>query len=95
MTETMKDMVLLVTGAASGIGRAVAREAVAQGVRRLFVTDRNQAGLAALARDLDAGVQVEQGVADLANPAAPSRAEPSNTFLAVFRPSTEMLFSTR
>ena len=73
MTETMKDMVLLVTGAASGIGRAVAREAVAQGVRRLFVTDRNQAGLAALARDLDAGVQVEQGVADLANPAAPSR----------------------
>lgn len=59
----------LVTGAAGGIGRALARELAATGAR-LALADRDAAGLAALAAEL--GVPTSQHVVDLAHPDAPA-----------------------
>jgi NAD(P)-dependent dehydrogenase (short-subunit alcohol dehydrogenase family) len=59
---------VVVTGAASGIGAAIARMLVAEGVGGLVLTDRDGAGLARIAAELSA-VSV---VADLADGAAPA-----------------------
>jgi NAD(P)-dependent dehydrogenase (short-subunit alcohol dehydrogenase family) len=58
--------VVVVTGAASGIGAAVARMLAAEGVGGLVLTDRDAAGLSAVA-----GTAVETVVADLGDEGAP------------------------
>lgn len=65
MTIRLEHMALIVTGAARGIGRAIAQEAAAQGVRSILATDRDQVGLESLARDLSDHARVEITVADL------------------------------
>ncbi|MBO9698398.1 MAG: SDR family oxidoreductase [Sphingopyxis sp.] len=56
MTARFADKTLLITGAASGIGAAVARLAAAEGAASLVLIDRHGEGLAALAGDLDCAV---------------------------------------
>lgn len=68
MTGGLQGQVVVVTGAASGIGRAVAQAASAAGAA-LVLTDRDAAGLAAVAGALS-GAEVL--VADLAAPDAPA-----------------------
>ena len=46
------DLVALITGAGSGIGAATAQRLVGEGIRRLVLTDRDAAGLAATAAAL-------------------------------------------
>lgn len=53
MTGRLVGKTLLVTGAASGIGAAVARFAVGEGAAGLVLVDRNAAGLAMLGAELD------------------------------------------
>ncbi|MDP3196700.1 oxidoreductase [Tabrizicola sp.] len=62
---------IIVTGAASGIGAAIARLLAAEGVGGLVLIDRDAAGLDRIAGEL-ATVPVETVVADLADPAAPA-----------------------
>jgi NAD(P)-dependent dehydrogenase (short-subunit alcohol dehydrogenase family) len=62
---------VIVTGAASGIGAAIARMLVAEGAGGLVLTDRDGPGLARVAAGLTA-VPVETLVADLADTAAPA-----------------------
>jgi NAD(P)-dependent dehydrogenase (short-subunit alcohol dehydrogenase family) len=64
----LEKQAVIVTGAASGIGAAIARMLAAEGVGGLVLTDRDEAGLARMAETL-AAVTV---VADLADPAAPA-----------------------
>ncbi len=59
---------VIVTGAASGIGAAIARLLAAEGVGSLLLTDRDGPGLQRIAADLSA-IAVE---ADLTDPAAPA-----------------------
>ncbi len=61
--------VVLVTGAASGIGAAIARLAASTHPAGLMLTDRDAPGLDRIARDLAAPVAA--AVADLADSAAP------------------------
>lgn len=60
--------VIVVTGAASGIGAAVARAAVAEGAGALMLTDRDGDGC----RDLATALGVAHCMADLADPEAPA-----------------------
>jgi NAD(P)-dependent dehydrogenase (short-subunit alcohol dehydrogenase family) len=70
--------VVVVTGAASGIGAAIARALAAEGVGGLLLTDRDAAGLDRVAADL--AVPVKAVVADLIDSAAPaSIAEAAST----------------
>ncbi|MBL9072925.1 oxidoreductase [Tabrizicola sp.] len=62
--------VVIVTGAASGIGAAAARLLAAEGAGGLVLTDRDAPGLARLAADLTPATPVETVVSDLADPAA-------------------------
>ena len=66
------DKVVVVTGAASGIGRAIAMEAAAEGVLALVLTDRDGVGCARTASLLPGPTEVTCAVADLADPAAPA-----------------------
>jgi NAD(P)-dependent dehydrogenase (short-subunit alcohol dehydrogenase family) len=67
MAERMAGKVVLITGAASGIGVAIARRCVAEG-GKVLCADRNEAGAAALAGELgDAAVSVGCDVTDLAS----------------------------
>jgi NAD(P)-dependent dehydrogenase (short-subunit alcohol dehydrogenase family) len=68
MTAALQGRVTVVTGAASGIGRAVAQAAAAAGAT-LFLTDRDAAGLAAQAAALPGSASL---VADLAEGGAPA-----------------------
>ena len=60
---------VIVTGAASGIGAAIAQRLAAEGVGGLVLTDRDGAGLDRVAAPLSA-TPVEPVVADLSDPAA-------------------------
>ena len=60
--------VIIVTGAASGIGAAIARQAAASGADKLVLTDRDATGLQRVAAGLGAGATV---IADMTDPAAP------------------------
>jgi NAD(P)-dependent dehydrogenase (short-subunit alcohol dehydrogenase family) len=68
MQTGLADRVVIVTGAASGIGAAIARRCAAAGAL-LVLADRNAEGLARVAASLD--TQTEQVVADLATTDAP------------------------
>jgi NAD(P)-dependent dehydrogenase (short-subunit alcohol dehydrogenase family) len=68
----LEDRVILITGAASGIGRAVTLLAAAEGAGALILTDRDGAGLAVVAGET-ADCPVLTVVADLEDPAAPAR----------------------
>jgi short-subunit dehydrogenase len=58
----------LVTGAASGIGRAIARELAREGAN-LFLIDINEPGLASVVEEVrDAGVEAFGRVCDVSNP---------------------------
>ncbi|RYI11366.1 MAG: SDR family oxidoreductase, partial [Acetobacteraceae bacterium] len=61
---------IIVTGAASGIGAAIARMLAAEGVAGLLLTDRDRDGLDRIATDLGALTSVESVVADLADSTA-------------------------
>ncbi len=63
--------VIVVTGAASGIGAAIARLLSYEGVGALHLTDRDEGGLRRVAEEMS--VPVATSIADLADPAAPQR----------------------
>jgi NAD(P)-dependent dehydrogenase (short-subunit alcohol dehydrogenase family) len=67
MNLGLADKVVIVTGAASGIGAAIARALAAEGVGNLLLTDRDGAGLLRIASELGAGA----AEADLSDDAAP------------------------
>ncbi|MFE3837286.1 SDR family NAD(P)-dependent oxidoreductase [Pseudogemmobacter sonorensis] len=65
----MSQPVLLITGAATGIGAAIARRMAGPGARLVLHTGRNAEGLEALAADLRArGAGVVTALGDLARP---------------------------
>jgi NAD(P)-dependent dehydrogenase (short-subunit alcohol dehydrogenase family) len=64
--------VVLVTGAASGIGAAIARLLSSEGVGGLVLSDRDAPGLQRIATELGVASPVEAVVADLADSAAPT-----------------------
>lgn len=69
-----RDRVILVTGAASGIGAAVCRALAGPNRAVLVHTRRNRAGAEAVARDIcSAGGRAEIALGDLADPAAAER----------------------
>ena len=63
---------VIVTGAASGIGAAIARALAAEGVGGLFLTDRDASGLGRVAAEV-AAVPVATLVADLAEVFGPAQ----------------------
>jgi len=64
MKTGLDDKVVVITGAASGIGAASARAFAAEKAR-LALVDRDQHGLEVLAKELQPGTQVHYAVADL------------------------------
>lgn len=64
--------VAIVTGAASGIGAAIARCLAAEGIGGLLLSDRDATGLARIAAELSRSTPVETCVADLADSDAPA-----------------------
>lgn len=74
MKVGLEGKVALVTGAASGIGKAAALQIAASGADGLILTDRDQDGCAATASLVAAtGVPVTHFVADLSDTGAPAR----------------------
>jgi NAD(P)-dependent dehydrogenase (short-subunit alcohol dehydrogenase family) len=71
MKMGLSDKVIVVTGAASGIGLAAARLAAEEGAGALLLTDRDAQGLEKAAKDLGAKIDVSIAVADLADASAP------------------------
>ncbi len=68
----LDDKVILITGAAGGIGQAIAHLAAAEGATALFLTDRDEAGCRQTAADLRAGgCAADCCFADLADVVAP------------------------
>lgn len=65
----LQRMAVIVTGAASGIGAAIARMLATEGVGGLLLTDRDGAGLKRIAAEVS--VPTGMVVADLEDPAAP------------------------
>ena len=72
MEMGLSEKVILVTGAASGIGLAVARRAVEEGAGALVLTDRDEPGLQRAAAELNIGSALYCVCADLADPAVPA-----------------------
>jgi 2-keto-3-deoxy-L-fuconate dehydrogenase len=67
MSDPSSPGVVLITGAASGIGLATSRRLAADGARALILLDRDEAGLQALGDELDGGPALflcRQDVAD-------------------------------
>lgn len=73
MDMGLKGRVIVITGAARGIGRACAERAHGEGADRLVLTDRDAEALAPVARALGAA----SVVADLADPADAARIIPA------------------
>lgn len=71
MKVSLAGKIVIVTGAASGIGAAIARAAAGADVAGLCLTDRDSAGLAKVAADV-APIATVTCVADLADPEAPA-----------------------
>lgn len=71
MRMGLEGKTIIVTGAAQGIGAAIARLLASEGVGALVLTDRNGQGARSLAAGLSVPVQVVE--ADLADPAAANR----------------------
>ncbi len=71
MKMGLSDKVVVITGAASGIGYAIAQLAAAEGAASLVLTDRDAPGLARLAASLN-GTDVACIVADLTDIEAPA-----------------------
>jgi NAD(P)-dependent dehydrogenase (short-subunit alcohol dehydrogenase family) len=69
MTQDLTGKTILVTGAASGIGQAIATFAAKAGVDSLVLTDRDSEGLATVGEAL-AGPRIKTVCADLAAPEA-------------------------
>jgi NAD(P)-dependent dehydrogenase (short-subunit alcohol dehydrogenase family) len=69
----LESKAMVVTGAASGIGAAIARMLVAEGVGGLLLTDRNGPDLQRMAAELSAAA-VEADLSDPAGPAMIARA---------------------
>ena len=66
MTRRLEDKVVIVTGAAGGIGSAIVRRVVREGAR-VMATDLHEAGVAALAAELNAeGADVIASAANIA-----------------------------
>ncbi|MEX0346872.1 MAG: oxidoreductase [Rhizobiaceae bacterium] len=65
MVGTLKDMALIITGAASGIGHAIAKEAAERGVGEMLLADVNGPMLQNVASALPCQGRVETIVADL------------------------------
>ncbi len=72
MKTELESAVILVTGAAAGIGRAIAEHAASEGVAGLFLTDSDEAGLGEVAEALMGQTQVHCHAADLGDPKAPA-----------------------
>lgn len=72
MKMGLADKVVVITGAAKGIGAAIARLAVDEGAGALTLTDRDGPGLEQIAADLKGRAEVALIVADLADTAAPA-----------------------
>lgn len=72
MKMGLGDKVVVVTGAASGIGRAIAMQAAVEGVGALVLTDRDGAGCDRTAAALRGKTDLACVVADLADIAAPT-----------------------
>ncbi len=71
MNVTLEGKMIVVTGAASGVGREIAKAAAEAGAGAILLTDRNAEGCDAVAGALrDRGAIVVSHVADLADPAA-------------------------
>jgi NAD(P)-dependent dehydrogenase (short-subunit alcohol dehydrogenase family) len=68
----LHDKVVLVTGAAQGIGRAIATMAATEGVGALVLTDRDGPGCARVASELGQRTKVEVVIAELADSTAPA-----------------------
>ena len=73
MKMELADKVIIVTGAASGIGAAIARRAAAEGVGGLVLTDRHADGCGRLADELVGATEMCCVPADLAEDTAPQR----------------------
>lgn len=72
MNLNLNGKVIVVTGAASGIGQAIARLAAEAGAEALLLADRNEDGCHSLEAELKtSGAKVECHVADLTDVAAP------------------------
>jgi 3-oxoacyl-[acyl-carrier protein] reductase len=74
LSRSVADRVVLVTGAASGMGRATAHLLADEGAR-VGIVDRDAEGLAAVAAEIrGAGAAVHAVVTDVADPSAPAAA---------------------
>jgi NAD(P)-dependent dehydrogenase (short-subunit alcohol dehydrogenase family) len=72
MNLDLQRQAVIVTGAASGIGAAIARMLAAEGVGGLLLTDRDADGLARIAAELSPATAIQTVVADLTDTAAPA-----------------------
>ncbi len=72
MKMGLSDKVIVISGAASGIGLAVARQAVEDGAGALILTDRDVAGCQTAAAELQGVTRITSVIADLADLAAPA-----------------------
>lgn len=82
VSENLQDMALVVTGAASGIGRSTAEAAIRAGVKQILLSDINQPMLQSVAEDLSLDAEIETVAADLTEVTA--AAEIIKSALSVF-----------
>jgi NAD(P)-dependent dehydrogenase (short-subunit alcohol dehydrogenase family) len=72
MKMGLSDKVIVITGAASGIGLAVARLAAEEGAGALLLTDRDTKGLEKAAKELGVKTELLSATANLSDIAAPA-----------------------